>query len=216
MFLPWLAYYKFCQSVNMVCTDPDCLPLFPRSLHARTLRILRSCLQCPAVPELCMPMLVQPGWGCGLTETPQMLHGLGVGAAAAATAVKEGEDDDDEKEGEGDGGVKRGENGGEAAGDGEGRGGAVPPCRPLPDLLAAAGDCLPGGVIRGSYPRELSFIKGSYYQRECRSLGQCVLSSPGVIPWLCDTPPSSGLNCISTWPHHPPPTHPLTCPSPPH
>ena len=98
----------------MVCTDPECLPLFPRSLHARTLRILRSCLQCPAVPELCMPMLVQPGWGCGLTETPQMLRGLGIGAAAAtaATAVKEGEDDDDEKEGEGDGGVKRGEDGG--------------------------------------------------------------------------------------------------------
>ena len=115
--------------------------------------------------------------------------------------------------------MKRGEDGGEAAGDGEGRGGAVPPCRPLPDLLAAAGDCLPGGVFWGSYPKELSFIKGSYYQRECRSLRQCVLSSPGVIPWLCDTPPFSGLNCISTWPHYPlPPStpHPPTpLPAPP-
>lgn len=92
-----------------------------------------------------MPMLVQPGWGCSLTETPQMLSGLGISnAAAAAAATKE----DDDKEGE-EGEEREGRN--VTAGPGEGReGGEVPTvCRPLPDLLAAAGDCFPLGGYQG-------------------------------------------------------------------
>jgi len=56
-----------------------------------------------------MPMLTQPGWGCGLTETPAMLRGLGIDDATASTSSD---------------------------------------CRPLPELLAASGGSVGGGLMR--------------------------------------------------------------------
>ena len=104
---------------------PPCHLTLISSLHVRALRVIRSCLRSPDVPDLCMPMMTLPGWGCGMTEPRWMLRGLGIGDPLDAAA-----DDDTEA----------------APTASEETHGPGTACRPLPDLLAATGKIQPRNI----------------------------------------------------------------------